>query len=107
MLSIGFLSQDANRSKGNSELLREYLGMDVEESTLEYYTKQGYYTPSTPNDLRIQLKTALNMLELLTCDGTIAGKGLAYLLDQRRWNRLTTMLNDRFNSETEFGAKFC
>jgi hypothetical protein len=130
MLSNGFLSQDANRSnpggftifmfypktadsggkafgKGNSELLREYLGMDVEESTLEYYMKQGYYTPSTPNDLRIQLKTALDMLELLTCDGTIAGKGLAYVLDPRRWNRLTTVLNDRFNSETEFGAKFC
>lgn len=130
MLSNGFLSQDANRSnpggftifmfypktadsggkafgKGSSELLREYLGMDVEESTLEYYMKQGYYTPSTPNDLRIQLKTALDMLELLTCDGTIAGKGLAYVLDQSRWSRLTTVLNDRFNSEPEFGAKFC
>jgi hypothetical protein len=30
--------------KGSTELLREYLGMDVEESTLEYYLKQGYYT---------------------------------------------------------------
>jgi hypothetical protein len=130
MLSNGFLSQDANRSnpggftifmfypktadsggkafcKGSSELLREYLGMDVEESTLEYYMKQGYHTPSTPNDLRIQLKTALDMLELLTCDGTIAGKGLAYVLDPSRWSRLTTVLNDRFKSETEFGAKFC
>ena len=79
----------------------------LEESTLEYYMKQGYYTPSTPNDLRIQLQTALDMLQLLTCDGTIAGRGLAHILDPRRWGRMTTMLNDRFNSETEFGAKFC
>ena len=132
MLSCGFLSPDANRAnpggftifmfypktadtggkafgggKGSTELLREYLGMDVEESTLEYYMKQGYYTPSTPNDLRIQLQTALDMLQLLTCDGTIAGKGIAHVLDQRRWGRLTTVLNDRFNSEPEFGAKFC
>ena len=47
------------------------------------------------------------MLELLTCDGTIAGKGLAHILEPRRWSKLTTILNDRFQSEAEFGAKFC
>jgi hypothetical protein len=131
MLSHGFLSPDANRAnpggftifmfypktadtggkafggKGSTELLREYLGMDVEESTLEYYMKQGYYTPSTPNDLRVQLQTALDMLQLLTCDGTIAGRGIAHVVDPRRWGRMTTILNDRFRSEPEFGAKFC
>ena len=81
--------------------------MDVEESTLEYYMKQGYYTPATPNDLRIQLQTALDMLQLLTCDATIAGRGIAHILDRRRWGRMTTILNDRFQSEPEFGAKFC
>lgn len=69
MLSYGFLSPDANRAnpggftlfifypktadiggkalggKGSSGLLREYLGMDVEESTLDYNMKQGFYTP--------------------------------------------------------------
>lgn len=129
MLSNGFLSQDPNRanpggftifmfhpktvdlgskgSRGGNELLREYLGMDVDEATLEFYMKQGFYTPNTPHDLRVQLQTALDMLELLTCDGTIAGKGLAYVLDARRWGQLTTVLNDRFKSETDFGAKFC
>ena len=131
MLSHGFLSPDANRAnpggftifmfypktadtggkafggKGSTELLREYLGMDVEESTLEYYMKQGYYTPSTPNDLRVQLQTGLDMLQLLTCDGSIAGRGIAHVLDPRRWRRMTTVLNDRFQSEPEFGAKFC
>ena len=47
------------------------------------------------------------MLELLTCDGTIAGKGLAYVLEKGRWAQLTTILNDRFKSEKYFGAKFC
>ena len=129
MLSNGFLSQDPNRAnpggytifmfhpktvdlgsktgRGGNELLREYLGMDVDEATLEFYMKQGFYTPNTPNDLRVQLQTALDMLELLTCDGTIAGKGLAYVLEPRRWSQLTTVLNDRFRSEKDFGAKFC
>ncbi|KAI2494736.1 hypothetical protein MHU86_19773 [Fragilaria crotonensis] len=95
------------KGKWGNELLREYLGMDVDEATLEFYMKQGFYTPNTPHDLRVQLQTALDMLELLTCDGTIAGKGLAYVLDARRWGQLTTVLNDRFKSETDFGAKFC
>ena len=131
MLSHGFLSPDANRAnpggftlfmffpktadiggkalggKGSTELLREYLGMDVEESTLDYYMKQGFYTPSTPNDLRIVLRTALDMLQLLTCEATIAGRGLAHVLEPRRWSRMTTILNDRFSTEPEFGAKFC
>jgi hypothetical protein len=129
MLSNGFLSQDPNRAnpggytifmfhpktvelgltggKGGNELLREYLGMDVDEATLEFYAKQGFYTPKTPNDLRVQLQTALDMLELLTCDGTIAGKGLAFVLEPHRWAQLTTILNDRFKSEKDFGAKFC
>jgi hypothetical protein len=128
MLSNGFLSQDPNRAnpggftifmfhpktvdlakggKGGNELLREYLGMDVDEATLEFYAKQGFYTPSTPHDLRVQLQTALNMLELLRCDGTIAGKGLTHVLETNRWAQLTTILNDRFKSEKDFGAKFC
>jgi hypothetical protein len=129
LLSHGFLSQDPNRSnpggftifmfypktvdlgvkgeKGSNELLREYLGMDVSESTLEFYMKQGFYTPSSPTDLRIQLQTALDMLELLTCDGTIAGKGLAFILEPRSWARMSTVLNDRFKTEKDFGAKFC
>ena len=129
MLSNGFLSQDPNRanpggftifmlhpktaelgskgSKGGNELLRKYLGMDVAEATLEFHLKQGFYTPKTPHDLRVQLQTALNMLELLTCDGTIAGKGQSYVLETGRWAQLTTVLNDRFKSEKDFGAMFC
>ncbi|KAI2496250.1 hypothetical protein MHU86_18254 [Fragilaria crotonensis] len=129
MLSNGFLSQDPNRAnpggftifmfhpktvdlgtkggKGGNELLREYLGMEVDEATLEFYMRQGFYTPNTPHDLRVQLQTAHDTLELLTCDGTIAGKGLAYVLDASRWARMTTILNDRFKSEKDFGAKFC
>ena len=88
-------------------MLREYLGMDVDEATLEFYAKQGFYTPKTPHNLRVQLQTTLDMLELLTCDGTIAGKGLAYVLEANRWVQLSTILNDRFKSEKDFGAKFC
>ena len=128
MLSHGFLSQDPNRAnpggytifmfhpktvdlgskggKGGNKLLREYLGMDVDEATLEFYMKQGFYMPKNPHDLRVQLQTALDMLELLTCDGTIAGKGLAHVLESNRWAQLTTILNDRFKSEKDFGAKF-
>ena len=81
--------------------------MEVVESTLEFDTKQGFYTPSSPNNLRVQLQTALDTLELLTCDGTIAGKGLAFILEPRCWARMAMILNDHFMSEKEFGAKFC
>jgi hypothetical protein len=129
MLSHGFMSHEANRTHpggftlfmfhpktveiggkgGNNSnaLLREYLGMDIEEETLEYYAKQGYFIPSNPNDMRIQLQTALNTLELLTCDQSIATKGLAYVLAPARWARIVTNMNDRFKSEPEFGTKFC
>ena len=130
MLSHGFMSNEPNRANpggftlfmfhpktvelgggktgGNSNaLLREYLGMEIEEETLEYYAKQGYFMPSNQNDLRIQLQTALHTLELLTCDESIATKGLAYVLEPKRWARLTTNMNDRFKTEPEFGAKFC
>ena len=126
LLSNGFLSQEANRAnpggfslfmfhprtvdlggKGRNELLREYLGMDVDETTLEYYAKQGFFTPTNPHDLRVQLQTALSMLELLTCANSIATPGLRYVLQPSRWTRMTTILNDRFKTEKDFGAKFC
>ena len=85
--------------KGENELLRQYLGMDVDEATLDFYVKQGFYTPTNQTDLRVQLQTALDMLELLVCEDTIAWKGLAYTLNPRRWARMTSVLNDRFKSE--------
>ena len=127
LLSNGFLSQETNRanpggfsifmfhprtvevhSKGRNELLREYLGMDVDESTLEYYAKQGYFAPSSnPHDLRVQLQTTVDMLQLLTCPGSIAAVGLNYILEPKRWARMTTILGDRFKAEKDFGAHFC
>ena len=128
LLSNGLMSQEANRanpggfsiflfyprsveihgnSKGRNELLREYLGMDVDETTLEFYSKQGYFTPKSPSDLRVQLQTALSMLELLTCKKSIATRGLDYVLQDTRWTRMTTIYNDRFRTEKDFGTKFC
>ena len=126
LLSNGFLSQEINRanpggfsifmfhprtvevhSKGRNDLLREYLGMDVDESTLEYYTKQGYFAPSNPHDLRVQLQTSVDMLQLLTCPGSIAAAGINYILEPKRWARMTTVLGDRFKAEKDFGAQFC
>ncbi|KAI2508557.1 hypothetical protein MHU86_5849 [Fragilaria crotonensis] len=85
-------------SRGGNELLREYLGMDVDEATLEFYMKQGFTPEHAPRPASAAPDRA-DMLELLTCDGTIAGKGLAYVLDARRWGQLTTVLNDRFKWE--------
>jgi hypothetical protein len=126
LLSNGFLSQEANRAnpggfslfmfhprtverdgKGRNELLREYLGMDVDEATLKYYAKQGYFFPTNPHDLRVQLQAALAMLELLTCPKSIATQGLDYVLEPPRWTRMMTIYNDRFKTEKDFGTKFC
>ena len=124
LLSNGFLSHEANRANlrgltmfnfypktvevhgkgGGNELLREYLGMDVDEATLSFYAKQGYFTPKTLYDLRVTLQTALDMLELLTYKRSVATPGLYYVLQPARWNRMTTIYND---SEKDFGTKFC
>jgi hypothetical protein len=43
------------KTRGHSNaLLREYLGMEIEEGTLEYYI------PSNLNEMRIQLQRALH-----------------------------------------------
>ena len=86
--------------------LREYFGMDVDDSTVEYYAKQGFFHATNQHDLRIQLQTALEMLELLTCENSIATKGLHYILDPKRWRRLSTVLHGRFLIDKSFGTKF-
>ena len=128
LLSTGLLSEEANRanpggftlfmfhpktvemgSKGfdkNTARLREYFDMEVTDETIEFYAKQGFFHPKNPHDMRIQLQTAHDMLELLTCKGTIAAAGLAYVLDPNRWDRVVTILHDRFQTEEQFGSKF-
>jgi hypothetical protein len=90
----------------NTATLREYFGMDVEDATVAYYAKQGFFHPTNSHDLRIQLQAALDMLELLTCKDSIATVGLRYLLDPPRWRRYATEIHDRFIAEKSFGTKF-
>ena len=91
----------------NTATLREYFGMDVEDSTVAYYAKQGFFHPTNSHDLRIQLQTALDMLELLTCKNSIATAGLHYILNPPRWGRYyATEIHDRFVAEKSFGTKF-
>ena len=128
MLANGFLSLEKNRANpggftvfmfhprtvdtgtrtfdSDTATLREYFGMDVEESTVAYYAKQGFFHPTNSHDLRIQLQTALDMLELLTCENSIATKGLHYILNPTRWRRYATEIHDRFLAEKSFGTKF-
>ena len=47
------------------------------------------------------------MLELLTCKRSVATPGLYYVLQAARWNLMTTIFNDRFKTEKDFGTKFC
>ena len=128
-LSNGFLSLDSNKSNpggftvfmffpkaldvsgkafdGDSATMRDYFGMGVDEATIAYYTKQGYFAPENPYDLHIQLKTMRDMLELLTCKDSIVAKGINYILEPNRWDNITIQLHERFNTEPNFGAKFC
>jgi hypothetical protein len=71
----------------NTARLQEYFDMDVEDDTIAYYAKQGYFHPKNPSDLRIQLQTAHDILELLTCKKSIATKGLAYIFQPRQWQK--------------------
>jgi hypothetical protein len=128
-LSSGFLSINANRADPggftifmfhpktvamsdnksfdqDNAALREYFGLDVDDETVAFYAKQGYFHPTNVHDLRIQLQTALNFLELVTCKNSIVTVGLAHILDVPRWVANTTLFHDRFQTEKEFGSKF-
>ena len=128
LLSTGLLSEETNRANpggftifmfhpktvdmGNKAFdkstakLREYFDMEVTDATIAFYAKQGFFHPANPNNMRVQLQTAHDMLELLTCKRSIATRGLAYILEPSRWDRIVTLLHDRFQTETQFGSKF-
>ena len=86
--------------------MREYFDLDVEDDTIAYYAKQGFFHPKNPGDLHTQLQTAHDMLELLTCKKSIATTGLAYILQPKRWRKMITILHDRFRTQANFGSKF-
>ena len=95
-----------NTNKSDIALLRDYFGLDVDDDTVNHYARQGWFYPSNHYDLRVQLKTACSMLELLTGEGSIASHGLSYILNQKRWDRYAPLLAERFKTENLFGAKF-
>ena len=90
----------------NTARLREYFDLDVEDDTIAYYAKQGFFHPKNPGDLHTQLQTAHDMLELLNCKKSIATTGLAYILQPKRWRKMVTILHDRFRTQANFGSKF-
>ena len=95
-----------NTNKSDIALLRDYFDLDVDNETVNHYAKQGWFYPSNHYDLRVQLKTACAMLELLTGEGSIASHGLSHILNPARWDRYAPLLAERFKTETLFGAKF-
>ena len=87
--------------------LREYFDMEVEDTTIAYYAKHGFFHPKNAHDFRIQLETTLEMLELLTCPNSIATHGLHYLvLHPKMWQRYSTRMHDRFLGDKSFGSQF-
>lgn len=95
-----------NTNKSDIALLRDYFGLDVDDDTVNHYAKQGWFYPSNHYDLRVQLKTACAMIDLLTGEGSIAAQGLSYILSPTRWDRYAPLLAERFKTENLFGAKF-
>ena len=106
MFHLKTVDMGAKAFASTTATLREYFGMDVDDATVEYYAKQGFFHATNQHDLRIQLQTALEMLELLTCENSIATKGLHYILDPKRWRRFATVLHGRFGTDKSFGTKF-
>jgi hypothetical protein len=81
-----------NTNKSDIALLRDYFGLDVDDDTVSHYAKQGWFYPSNHYDLRVQLKTACAMINLLTGAGSIASQGLSYILSPTRWDRIRTTI---------------
>ena len=127
-LSTGFVSQEINRANpGGFNLfmfhprtvdlggrpfdagrarLRDLFEAEVDEETINHYSKQGLFAASNQHDMRIQLQTALDMLSLLLGTGSVATQGLAYVLEPGRWRRMSILFHERFKTEAHFGPKF-
>ncbi len=86
--------------------IRDLFDAQVDDKTILHYSEQGLFSASNHHDLRVQLQTAFDMLELILGPGTIAPQGLAFVLEQVRWRRLTVVLHKRFMNEQYFGTKF-
>jgi hypothetical protein len=126
-LSSGFVSLDQNRANpGGFNLfmfhprtvemqgtfdaakarLRDLFGAKVDDETIAHYSKQGLFAASNHHDMRVQLQTALDMLSLLVGPGSVSTKGLAYVLEPKRWSRMTPVYFEQFQADPLFGAKF-
>lgn len=99
-IDVGGSAFDAGRAR-----LRDLFDADVDEETINHYSKQGLYAASNHHDLKIQLQTALDMLELLLGPGSIATAGLTYVLETSRWRRMSILFHERFKNESHFGPK--
>ena len=97
----GGKSFDAGKAR-----MRDLFQAKIDDKTILHYSKQGLFLASNHHDLRVQLQTALEMLELILGPEFIAGQGLAYVLDQSHWRRLTVVLHKQFLNEKNFGTKF-
>jgi hypothetical protein len=95
-----------NTNKADVALLRDYFGLDVDDDTVSHYARQGWFYPSNHYDLRVQLKAARDMIDLLAGKDSIASHGLSHILHPNRWDRYAPLLAERFKTENLFGAKF-
>ena len=50
---------------------------------MTYYAKQVFFHPRNSHDLRIQVETALEILELVMCNKSIATQGLHYIVNPK------------------------
>ena len=83
--------------------LREHLDLDADEATLTFYLKKEFTVAKDVHELKIQVKTFRNLLELLTCHDSVVTHGLSVVLKGIKEHH--TMIQEMFVTVPQFGLK--
>ena len=82
----------------------ELLGADPSDEIIDYLARQQFYVPQNPEELKIQIRAALDTLEKLLGHRSVSTVGLDLIT--RRFSGYRSQIGRMFEHDKQFGAKF-
>jgi hypothetical protein len=90
-----------NRDKAR---VREYMGLDVDDETIQYILKKEYFIPQHIHDMKIQIETFQFLLELVTVRRGVITRGIRVIT--KAFDQFHTLIEEMFLVVDNFALKF-